>query len=121
MSDAQKMMVAVAGVFLIGFLMVGGNKETTDDQKKAAAMVRDVANLQRIAHKRCPALIKKHTGSSINSLVSNSETDHSTYLTLEWNGDKDDHFKKASCTLDVTYGGVSKLVIDGKVIIDKEK
>ncbi|MCK5889800.1 MAG: hypothetical protein KAG19_07650 [Methylococcales bacterium] len=120
LSNSQKLMIAVAGVFAAGFFMVGSNKESTNEEKKIAAMIRDVANMQRIAHKKCPMLIKQYTGTQIMSLVSNSETDKSTYLTLEWKGDKDDNFKTASCTLSVIKGGISKLVIDGKNIIDKE-
>lgn len=120
MSNTQKMMLAVVAVFAMGFFLVGQNKEQTDGQKKSAAMVRDMANMQRIAHKKCPLLIKQHTGTQIASLVSRSESDKATYLTLEWVGEKDDNFKKATCTLSVTQGGISKLVIDDKVIIDKE-
>lgn len=120
MSNAQKMMIAVVGVFAMGFLMVGSNKEQSDEQKKAASMVRDVANMQRIAHKKCPQLIKEHTGTQIVALVSRTETDKATFLLLEWEGEKGDNFKKATCTLDVTLGGISKLVIDGNTIIDKE-
>lgn len=119
LGGAQKMMLAVAAVFGIGFFLVGSNKESTDEQKKSAAMIRDVANMQRIAHKKCPMLIKQHTGSQITSLVSRTDSDKATYLTLEWVGEKDDNFKLATCTLSVTQGGISKLVIDDKVIIDK--
>ncbi|MCF6250497.1 MAG: hypothetical protein L3J75_04390 [Methylococcaceae bacterium] len=120
MSNAQKMIAAVVGVFVIGFLLVGGNKEQTDQQKEAAAMVRAVAGMQGMAHQKCPRLIKEHTGSSITTLVSNQETDKATYLTLEWVGEKGDNFKKATCTLSSSRGGVTKLVIDGKVLIDKD-
>jgi hypothetical protein len=120
MSNAQKMMIAVACVFGIGFLMVGSNKEQSNEDRKSAAMVRDVANMQRIAHKKCPDLIKEHTGTRIASLVSRSESDKATYLTLEWLGEKGENFKKATCTLSVIHGGISKLVIDDKVIIDKD-
>ncbi|MFW5443560.1 MAG: hypothetical protein ACKE51_04535 [Methylococcaceae bacterium] len=120
MSNAQKMIAAVIGVFVVGFLLVGGNKEQTVEQKEAAAMVRAVAGMQGMAHKKCPRLIKQHTGSQITSLVTNQKTDKATYLTLEWTGEEGDNFKKAVCTLSSTRGGVSKLVIDGKVIIDKD-
>jgi hypothetical protein len=120
MSNAQKLIAAVIGVFVMGFLLVGGNKEQTDEQKEAAAMVRAVAGMQGMAHQKCPRLIKEHTGTSITTLVSNQETDKATYLTLEWTGEKGDNFKKATCTLSSSRGGVSKLVIDGKVIIDKD-
>ncbi len=121
MGNAQKLMLAVFGVFAVGFLMVGGNKQQSSEQKEAAAMVRAVSGMQTMAHQKCPMLIKQHTGSAITSLVTNQETDKSTYLTLEWTGEPDDNFKKATCTLTTIRGGVSKLVIDGKIIIDKDK
>ena len=121
MSNTQKMIIAVIAVFGIGFLMVGENKEQTVEQKEAAAMVRALSGMQTMAHKKCPRLIKQHTGTQIMALVDNQITDKSTYLTLEWKGSKDDNFKEASCTLTTARGGVSKLVIDGKVLIDKDK
>lgn len=120
MGNAQKIMIAVGGVFAVGFLMVGANKDQTDEQRRSAAMIRDVANMQQMAHQKCPALIKQHTGSQIDTLVSNTDSDRATYLTLEWDGEKDDNFKHASCTLSVVLGGISNLVIDGKTIIDKQ-
>ncbi len=120
MSNTQKLMLAIVGVFAAGFMLVGANKQETPEQKEAAAMVRAVAGMQDMAHDKCPKLIKKHTGTQITSLVSNSKSDKATYLTLEWNGEKGDNFSKASCTVTVTLGGVSKLVIDDKVVVDKE-
>jgi hypothetical protein len=121
MGNAQKMMIAVAGVFAIGFYMVGANKDVSDDQRKSASMIRDVANMQRIAHKRCLQLIEEHTGKGYAGLVSRSESDKSTYLTLEWEGGKDDNFKDVSCTVSVVEGGISEFIVDGKTIIDKGK
>ena len=120
MSHVQKLMIAIAGVFIIGFIMVGTNKQQTVEQKEAAAMIRALSGMQNMALKKCPKLIKKFTGSSVVSLVSNSDTDKATYLTLEWLGDEGDNFKKATCTLTVQRGGITKLIIDGKVVVDKE-
>ncbi len=121
MSGTQKLMIAVVAVFAMGFFMVGSNKEQTDDQRKTASMIRDMANMQRIAGKKCPELIKEHTGTQITSLVSSTKTDKSTFLTLEWVGEEGYNFKHASCTLSSSDGGfgISNLVIDDKVIIDK--
>ncbi len=121
MGNAQKMMIAVAAVFAIGFYMVGANKESTNEEKQSASMIRDVANMQRIAHKRCLQLIKEHTGKGYAGLVSRSESDKSTYLTLEWKGGEGDNFKDVSCTVSVIEGGISKFILDGKAIIDKDK
>jgi len=120
MGNSQKIMIAVVGVFVVGFLMVGGSKEQTVEQKEAAAMVRAIAGMQSMAHKKCPKSIKEHTGTSLTTLVSNQETDKATYLTLTWTGEEGDNFKKAVCTITAIRGGISKLVIDDKIIIDKD-
>ena len=119
MSKTQQMMAAVVGVFVIGFLMVGTNKEQTIEQKEAAAMIRAVAAMQGMANKKCPALVKEHTGTQVYFPTS-TDTDKATYVTLEWVGEKGDNFKTALCTLHLSLGGVSKLIIDDKVIIDKK-
>ena len=121
MGNAQKMMVAVVGVFAIGFLMVGSNKEQSDEQRKSSAMVRDVANLQYKAKLRCPKLVRKHAPGSKLLSLNTSDTDHSTYYTLKWIGESDDNFKTASCKVGFTDNGatVIGLIIDEKVIIDK--
>ncbi len=121
LSGSQKMMIAVAAVFAIGFFMVGSNKEQTDEQRKSASMIRDRANMNRIAGQKCPQLIKKHTGTQISSLVSKTKTDNATYLTYEYTGEKGDNFKTASCTLSASDTGfhITKFSVDGKVIVDK--
>jgi len=122
-SGAQKLMVAVVAVFAMGFFLVGSNKEQSDDDRKTAAMIRDRANMNRIASSKCPKLIKKHTGSAITSLVANTKTDNSSFLTYEYKGEAGDNFKDASCTLsilEVGGFGISDLVIDGKDLIDRK-
>ncbi len=120
MSDTQKLMIAIAGLIAVGFIMVGSNKTQTEEQKEAAAMIRAVAAMQSMAGQKCPALIRKHTGKAPTTLVSRTDSDRATYLTLEWKGGTDDSYKLATCTLQVSLGGISKFVVDGKVIIDKE-
>lgn len=122
LGNAQKMMIAVVCVFGIGFFMVGSNKEQSDEERKSASMIRDRANMNRIASKKCPQLIKEHTGTQITSLVSKTKTDNSSYLTYEYAGEEGYNFEHASCTLSVSDGGfsITNLVIDGKAIIDKK-
>ncbi len=119
MSKTQQMMLAIGGVFLMGFLLVGSNKSSTPEQREAQAMIRAVSAMQEMASKKCPAAIKKHTGSQVY-FTSNTDTDKETYVKLEWVGEKGDNFKTASCTLHMAVGGISELVIDGKKVIDKE-
>ena len=121
LGNSQKMMIAVLCVFGVGFFMVGSNKDQSDEQKRNSAMVRDVANMQRMAQKKCPALIKKHTGSQVDGLLSTMETDKGTHFTLNWVADDERNFKNVSCTLGLTTNGmtITKFVVDGKKIIDK--
>jgi len=122
MNNVQKLMGAVAAVFIIGFLMVGSNKEETNESKEAASMIRAVAAMQTMATSKCPVAIKKATGDQVYFTTSN-DTDKQTYVSMTWDASKTDDkysFKKAVCTLHLTLGGISKLVIDDEVIIEKE-
>lgn len=119
MSQTQIMIAAVVGVFVAGFLLVGGNKQQTTEQKEAASMIRNVASMQGMANQKCPALIKEKTGSQV-FFPAKTDTDKSTYVSMDYVGEPTDNFKTASCTLHVALGGVSKLIIDDKVLIDKK-
>lgn len=119
MSEVQKIMLAVAFAVGAGFLLVGTNKQQTPEQAQAAAMIRTYAAMQSMANKKCPLVIKQHTGDQI-FFPTETESDKDTYITLKWVGEKGQHFKNALCTLRLSQGGISKLVIDDKVIIDKE-
>jgi len=115
-------MAAVVAVFVVGFLLVGGNKEQTNEQREAAGMIRGLAHMQTMANKKCPAAVKKFTGTQVYYATS-TDTDHQTYVSLTWDASKTDDkysFKIADCTLHLTVGGISKLVIDGKTFIEKE-
>lgn len=118
MGEAQKLMIAVVGVFVIGFLLVGVSKEQSNESKEAASQIRSLVAMQEMASQKCPKLIQNKTGTQVY-FPSKTDTDKSTYVTMEWIGEKDSNFKTASCTLTLALGGVSKLVIDGKVLIDK--
>lgn len=118
-SETQKLIMAVVGVFVVGFLMVGASKEQTNEEKEAASQIRTLVAMQEMANQKCPKLIQNHTGSQV-FFPSKTDSDKETYVTLEWTGEAGDNFKTASCTLHQQLGGVSKLVIDGKVLIDKK-
>jgi hypothetical protein len=119
MGEAQKLMIAVAGVFVVGFLMVGVSKEQSNEEKEAASQIRSLVAMQEMANLKCPKLIENKTGTQVY-FPSKTDTDKTTYVTMEWIGEKDSNFKTASCTLHLALGGVSKLVIDDKVLIDKK-
>ncbi len=122
MNNTQKLMAAVVAVFAMGFLMVGSNKEDTNEQKEAAAMIRAVAAMQTMANRKCPLAIKAKTGDVVYFPTS-TDTDKQTFVSLTWDSSKTEEeysFKKAECTLHLTVGGISKLVIDGETVIEKE-
>ena len=122
MNGTQKLMAAVVGVFVLGFLMVGSNKEQTVEQQENAAMVRATAQMQRMANLKCPRAIKKFTGDQ-TYFPTSTDTDHQTYVTMVWDASKSDDkysFKLAECTVHETVGGISLLVIDGETLIEKE-
>lgn len=119
MGETQKIMIAVVGVFVVGFLLVGASKEQTNEEKEAASQIRTLVAMQEMANSKCPKLIENKTGSQV-FFPSKTDTDKETYVTLEWIGEQGQNFKTASCTLHQQLGGVSKLVIDGKVLIDKK-
>lgn len=119
MDNTQKLIAAVVGVFVVGFIMVGASKEQTNEQKEAASQIRTLVAMQEMATQKCPKLIQDKTGSQV-FFPSKTDTDKETYVTMEWIGEKGDNFKTASCTLHSQLGGISKLVIDDKVLIDKK-
>ena len=120
-SSTQKMILAVAFVFGAGYFMVFSSKNETKspEQLEAEAQVSTLASMQQLANKKCPALIKEHTGEQ-TYFPSDTKSDRSTFLTMIWEGENKT-FKKAECTLTLAYGGISKLVIDDKVIFDRNK
>jgi hypothetical protein len=120
MSESGKLVIAVIGVIVVGFVMVGLNKQQSTEQKESAAMVRNVFNLQTMATEQCPKAIKEHTGEQVY-FPSSTDSDKENYITLKWNGEnsKKGGFKTASCTVRSVMGGISELIIDDKPIIQR--
>lgn len=122
MSETMKIVIAVLGVFVIGFIMVGISKEEPSiAQKEASSTIRNYVAIQTMASEKCPQAIKKETGEQV-FFPSETKSDKETYVTLIWVGEnaKTGGFKKASCTLHAALGGISELIIDDKAIIKKK-
>ena len=119
-NSTMKIILAVVGVFAAGFLMVGESKQKSVAEMEAESMVRNYANIQGMANQKCPAAVESATGEQV-FFPTNIDTDKETYITLMWDGENTatGGFKKASCTLKASLGGISALVIDEKVIIKK--
>jgi hypothetical protein len=123
MSDApQKMstttltIIAVAGFFAAGFILVG-TSEKSDEEKQVESMVNQFGAMTSMASKKCPGAIKQHTGVDAYFPTS-TESDKQSYITMVWKDHKEG-FKDATCTFKLAIGGISELVIDGKTIISK--
>ncbi len=119
-SNTMKIVIAVVGVFVMGFTLVGASKQKTVVEMEAESMIRNYANIQGMANQKCPAAIESATGEQV-FFPSKTESDKNTYITLMWEGENTANggFKNASCTLKATLGGISELIVDGKEIIKK--
>lgn len=119
MSEVTKLIIAVAGFFAVGFMLVAANKNQSQEQMEAASQIRSYAAMQSMANAKCPLAIKQHTGEQV-FFPSETQSDKETYVTMKWVGENKDGFKTASCTLSLNLGGISELIIDDKVIIKKK-
>ena len=117
-SEAQKLIWAVIGVFVVGFIVVWFSKQETPEQMEAQSMVRNYVTIQSMANQKCPAAILKETGEEVYFPSEDPQSDKETYVTLKWKGEK--NFKEATCTLSGSIGGISELIIDGKTIVKKK-
>lgn len=121
-SANQKLMYAVFGAIIIGFLTVGLSKEEQSTaQKEASSMIRNVVAMQEMASQKCTKAIMDKTGEQVY-FPSETQGDKETYVTMKWVGENAQKggFKTASCTLNGQLGGISELIIDGKEIIKKK-
>lgn len=120
MGEGQKLIATVIGVFIVGFVMVAMNKgEEPAEVIAERTKLLTFSSMQGMASQKCPNAIKNNTGTEVY-FASSNESDKETYVTLTYKGtEKGDKFKTAVCTLALELGGISKLVIDDKVVIDK--
>ena len=116
-SEAQKLIWAVIGVFVIGFLVVWFSKQESPERVEAQSMIRNYVTIQSMANQKCPKAILENTGEEV-FFPSETLSDKETYVTLKYVGEK--KFKTASCTVHATIGGISELIIDGKTLIKKK-
>ncbi len=119
-SSTMKIVIAIAGVFVVGFAMVGESKQKSVAEMEAESMIRNYANIQGMANQKCPEAVQAATGEQV-FFPSRTESDKDTYITLFWEGENvgSGGFKKASCTLKGSLGGISELIVDDNVIISK--
>ncbi len=118
MSDTTKLLWAVIGVFAVGFIVVAVSKQESPEQVEGQSMVRNYVAIQTMASQKCPQAILKETGEEVY-YPAETISDKETYVTMKWVGESG-KFKKASCTVHGTLGGISELIIDDKVVIKKK-
>lgn len=121
MSESTKLMLAIVGVIVVGFVMVGLNKQQSTEQMESSALVRNYFNLQTMATEECPKAIKEKTGEQVY-FPSETVSDKENYITLKWVGENSQKggFKTASCTIRSVMGGISELIIDDKALIQRK-
>jgi hypothetical protein len=124
MSEAQKLIYAVIGIFVIGFALVWMSKDDASKGKgdnAEAATMRNYVAMQQMANQKCTKIVTEKTGEQVY-FATDTKSDKETYVTLIWEGEnaKTGGFKLASCTLNGQLGGISELIIDGKEIIKKK-
>ncbi len=119
MSESTKLMMAVVGAILVGFLLVGLSKNQSNEEKENSAMIRNTYNLVTMASDVCPKAIKKETSEQVYG-NSGMKTDENS-IVMTWDGENSQKggFKKASCKVESAKGGISELIIDGKVIVKR--
>jgi hypothetical protein len=116
MSTTTLTIIAVAGFFAAGFILVG-TSEKSEDEKQIESMVNQYGAMTGMASKKCPEAIKKNTGVDAY-FPTDTNSDKQSYITMVWKDHKEG-FKEATCTFKLAIGGISELVIDGKTIISK--
>lgn len=113
MNLATKLVIAVAGVTIVGVLVVKFS-EFSPEQKADQAMIRALAALNQAAREYCQAEIKNHLTAGVGN-PSDSAYEGQDRAILTWNADQDQgEFKTISCTYE-NDKGVTYLAIDGAV------
>lgn len=114
-SQVVKALIAVLGVMVVGFVIIGTTKET-DQEKKSGAFLMTSSLMSSLALDKCTAAVKQEVGA--NPYTPNeSESDHRLYVKLAWNNVGT--AKQAECRY-VMDQGITLLKIDDRIVIQKE-
>jgi len=114
-SQVVKGLIAVLGVMVVGFIIIGTSKET-DQEKKSGAFLMTSSLMSSLALDKCTAAVKQETG-VIPYTPSESESDHRLFVKLVWNNLGT--VKHAECRY-VMDQGITLLKIDDRIVIQKE-
>ena len=112
MSEVTKILIAFVCVMITGGVIIA-TSGVSNEQKASNAVLTHYSNMSRIAQHQCPKAILKHTGEKAY-VVSNTESDKETYVTLSYEGSE--KFSTASCSID-RFGKVTQVVVDGKEML----
>jgi len=114
-SQVIKGLIAIVGVMIVGFVIIGTTKES-DQEKQSGAFLMASSLLSSLALDKCTAAVKQETG--INPYTpSESESDHRLFVKLVWNNLGS--VKSAECRY-VMDQGITLLKIDDRIAIQKE-
>jgi len=114
-SQVVKGLIAVLGVMIVGFVIIGTTKET-DQEKKSGAFLMTSSLMSSLALDKCTAAVKQETGVTPYT-PSESESDHRLFVKLIWNNLGT--VKHAECRY-VMDQGITLLQIDDRTVIQKE-
>jgi hypothetical protein len=114
-SQAVKALIAVLGVMVVGFVIIGTTKET-EQEKQSGAFLATSSLLSSLALDKCTAAVKHEIGTNPYS-PSESDTDRIAFVKLVWNNVGT--VKRAECRY-VLDQGITLLQIDDHTVIKKE-
>jgi hypothetical protein len=114
-SQVSKALIAVFGVMVVGFIIVGTTKET-EQEKQSGAFLMASSLLSSLALDKCTEAVKKEVGTSPYT-PSESDSDHRLYVQLTWNNIGT--AKQVVCRY-VMDQGITLLKVDDRVAIQKD-
>jgi hypothetical protein len=113
-SNAIKAAIGFVILMAVGFVIVGGTRET-QQEKVQGAFLQTKGMLNNLALDKCSAAVKEQVGSHPYT-PSESSSDNMSYVNLIWNNVGS--AKRAECRY-VMDQGITLLKIDDKAVIEK--
>lgn len=114
-SQVVKGLIAVVGIMVLGFIIIGTTKET-EQEKRSGAFLATSSLLSSLALDKCTAAVKQEIGVNPYS-PSESDSDRTAFVKLVWNNVGS--AKRAECRY-VMDQGVTLLQIDDRTVFKKD-
>lgn len=111
MSPATQAILLFAGFFVVGFIIVGGSKETPEE-KMARSFMQASNMLDYSAREKCAAAVYEKTGERVYA-PSESGSDRQNWVELTWRGNG--KIKEAFCRYE-SANGITLFKINGETV-----